>query len=46
MPTPHPPYIGRHPRMISSLPSIFSTPDAALRQFYGRSTIPTGRVAI
>lgn len=45
MPTPQPPYLGRHPRMVSSLPVIFSTPDAALRQFYGRNSIPTGRVA-
>ena len=43
MPTPHPPYVGRHPRMISSLPAVFATQDAALRQFYGQN-IPGRRV--
>lgn len=44
MPTPLPPYMGRHPRMISSLPGVFSTQDGALRQFYGRN-LPARRVA-
>jgi hypothetical protein len=44
LPTPHPPYLGRHPRMISSLPTIFATQDAALRQFYGNN-LPGRRVS-
>jgi hypothetical protein len=43
-PTPPPIYIARSPVLISSLPGIASTQDAALRQFYGGRILPTRRV--
>lgn len=45
IPTPAPHYIGRSPMMTSSLPSIASTHDAALRQFYGGRNLPVRRVS-
>lgn len=45
MPTPQPPYLGRHPRMISSMPGVYATADAAIRQFYGGRNVPARRVA-
>lgn len=44
LPTPHPPSILRNPRMISSLPTVFATADAAQRQFY-LSNVPGRRVS-
>lgn len=44
MPTPQPPYVGRGPTMISSLPTIGSAEDAALRQFYGGRNLPLRRL--
>jgi hypothetical protein len=46
IPTPHPPFVGRHPRMISSMPSIFATQDGPMRQFYGTGHLPVGRVSL
>ena len=44
MPTPQPPYVGRNPTMISSLPTIGTAEDASLRQFYGGRNLPFRRL--
>lgn len=45
IPTPLPVHLRRSPVMIASLPSIYTTLDGGVRQFYGRS-FPTRRVAL
>lgn len=44
MPTPQPPYLGRNPVMLSSLPTIGTAEDASLRQFYGGRNLPMRRL--
>jgi hypothetical protein len=45
-PTPPPNYVSRSPFLQSSIPSIASTQDGALRQFYGGRHLPMRRVGL